>query len=270
MEGIYVLENRFSNYMFFIQRIGWNHDGEVDITPAYQMLDQDTAGAFQNIPVPGNIMEFHDFLMNNNNNNLQHYIHIYHNAHQQLLEEFKNVRYNMAEMQQEIDSIKDTITDQHQLYQQLEHQQQTLNAEITALQDSICKQNTAVYNLQHSLSSPNFAPHEISRHQNSQKPASNQHNQHDNHCNHPDAYNMINEDNNHNYQLFNLQSYLTPSLSTYSMNQAQEEPNVKECYVEEHHCEHVYDESADFPSPATDADGSCDFSFYVDCFFGFH
>ncbi|KAH3791153.1 hypothetical protein DPMN_144633 [Dreissena polymorpha] len=44
----------------------------------FQMLEQDTARAFQNIVR----IEFHDFLMNNNNNNLRNYI----------LEEFKNVR----------------------------------------------------------------------------------------------------------------------------------------------------------------------------------
>ncbi|KAH3791272.1 hypothetical protein DPMN_144755 [Dreissena polymorpha] len=112
-------------------------------------IQQDTAGAFQNIPVPENIMEFHVFLMNNNSNNLQHYIHKYHNTHQQLLEELKNVRYNMVETQQEIDSIEDTLTYRHQLYQQLTYQQQTLNAEKKALQDIICKktQHFTTYNI---------------------------------------------------------------------------------------------------------------------------
>ncbi|KAH3791154.1 hypothetical protein DPMN_144634 [Dreissena polymorpha] len=105
----------------------------------------------------------------------------------------------MVEMQQEIDSIEYTLTYRHQLYQQLTYQQQTLNAKIKALQDSICKQNTAFYNLQHSLSSLNFVPHETSRHK-----------KNNNHCNQPDAYNMINEDNHRHYQHFNPQSYLTP------------------------------------------------------------
>ncbi|KAH3791155.1 hypothetical protein DPMN_144635 [Dreissena polymorpha] len=45
------------------------------------------------------------------------------------------------------------------------------------------------------------------------------------------------------------------------MNQAQEESTFQEYYVEEHPCEHFYEEtgeSVDFPSPDTDADGSLD------------
>ncbi|KAH3791271.1 hypothetical protein DPMN_144754 [Dreissena polymorpha] len=168
------------------------------------------------IPVPGNIMEFHEFLMNNNNNNLQNYIHKYHNTHQQILEELKIVRYNMVEMQQEFDFIEDTLTYRHQLYQQLTYQQQTLNAKIKALQDILCQQNTAFYNLQHSLSSLNFVAHENSRHKNN------------NHCNQPEANNMINEDNHRHYQHSNPQSYLTPQINTYSMNQAQEESTFQE------------------------------------------